>query len=71
MTPTEIRAIRTRLGLTQAEFAPLLGYKHGNRVVEIEMGRRNPSGAVLLLLRQYDDGIVLPDWLGGHQPDPS
>lgn len=64
MTPSEIRALREGLGLTQPQFARLLGLGAAQRVAEYESGTRRPSGAALLLLMAYRDGLLSPDWLG-------
>jgi transcriptional regulator with XRE-family HTH domain len=62
MTPQEIREARLRLGLTQAQLAPLLGYSDVARVSELERGVRQPNGAVLCLLRAYLDGYRPENW---------
>jgi DNA-binding transcriptional regulator YiaG len=49
MTPTELKAIRAKLGLSQAALAELLGVKR-NTVVRWEMGKHPmPELAVRLL----------------------
>jgi DNA-binding XRE family transcriptional regulator len=58
----EIRKARLRLGLTQAQLAPLLGYSDVARVSELERGVRQPGAAVLRLLRAYLDGYRSRDW---------
>jgi DNA-binding transcriptional regulator YiaG len=62
MSPAEILRARLMLGLTQAQLAPLLGYRDVTRVSELERGVRKPSAAVLRLLRAYLDGYRPPDW---------
>jgi transcriptional regulator with XRE-family HTH domain len=62
ISPEEIRVARLRLGLTQAQLAPLLGYSDVARVSELERGVRQPGDAVLRLLRAYLDGYRPPDW---------
>ncbi len=48
--PTDVRAIRTGLGLTQAEFAALFGVSvHTLR--NWEQGRRTPEGPACALLK--------------------
>ena len=53
-TPERIRALRNKLGLTQAELAERLGLPtYGGsapRVADLESGRRRPSGPVVRLL---------------------
>jgi DNA-binding transcriptional regulator YiaG len=56
LTPDQIRALRVRLNLTQAEFGALLGYdcKPTSRAVMVcafEGGIRTPNPQALLLLR--------------------
>ena len=54
MTSTEFRAIRDRLGLSQAELAARLGMTQP-MVSRIERGEREPTnqqGAAILLLRE-------------------
>ena len=62
MTPADIKQARSDLGLTQAQLAPLLGYALPDRISELERGTRNPSGAVVLLLRAYLSGYRPPEW---------
>lgn len=56
MTPSEIRALRERLGLTQGELAERLGLAHRQRVGEWEAGVKAPSGRSLILLRLLEAG---------------
>ncbi|MFM9976382.1 MAG: helix-turn-helix domain-containing protein [Beijerinckiaceae bacterium] len=51
--PSAIAAIRLKAGLTQAEFARLLGASLGT-IRKWEMGERSPSGAAATLLRVLD-----------------
>lgn len=60
--PSDIAAAREYLGLTQKQMTPLLGYSDTPRISEIETGARNPSGAVVLLLRAYLAGYRPMDW---------
>ena len=53
MTPAEFRQARVKLGLTQSQLAPLLGYGRGLRISEIERGAHEPSAAAARLLRLY------------------
>lgn len=64
MTPTDFRAARKQLGLTQAELAPLLGYADKSRISEIERGAMQPGAAVVLLLRAYLAGYRPEAWPG-------
>jgi putative transcriptional regulator len=55
----DIAAVRLKTGLTQAEFARLLGASLGT-VRKWEMGERSPSGAAATLLRvlNFDPATV-------------
>lgn len=61
-TPERIRALRKRLGHTQAAFAPLIGYKLGRSVSDLEgrgkdgEPRSRPSMAVAVALERLDVG---------------
>lgn len=58
MTPTEIRDIRQRLGLTQQQFAEALGYEgpNANRLVRRwELGERTPNKRLQNLIRALGD----------------
>jgi len=47
MTPTEMKALRDRLGLSQTEMGKLLRLKSGARIVGAwERGEREPGGTV-------------------------
>ncbi|NZD50514.1 helix-turn-helix domain-containing protein [Rhizobium leguminosarum] len=64
MDNDEFRTIRTRLGLTQAQLAGVLGYLRSMQVSEIER-ETNPKPvprAVALLMRAYDEGYRPKDW---------
>jgi putative transcriptional regulator len=50
---SEVAAVRIKAGLTQAEFARVLGSSLGT-VRKWEAGERNPSGAAATLLRVLD-----------------
>jgi putative transcriptional regulator len=50
---TEVAALRLKAGMTQAEFARMLGASIGT-VRKWEMGERSPSGAAATLLRVLD-----------------
>ena len=62
MTPTEIRAAREVLRLTQAQIAPLLGYGSQSRIAEIEGGKKGVGASVIRLLQAYVDGYRPKDW---------
>jgi len=49
-SPTEVRALRHRLGLSQARFARRFGFSV-DAVQQYEQGRRKPTGAAAALLR--------------------
>ena len=64
MDNDEFRAIRKRLGLTQALLANVLGYSQPMQVSEIERDK-NPKPvprAIALLMRAYDEGYRPKDW---------
>ena len=52
-TPAQVRALRTRLGLSQAQFALRFGFTI-DTVQQYEQGRRTPSGPASTLLRVID-----------------
>ena len=49
-SPDQVRALRTRLGLSQAQFARRFGFTI-DTVQQYEQGRRTPSGPASTLLR--------------------
>ena len=49
-TPEQIRALRKKLGLTQAELAQRLGYERRQTITDLEGGEYTPSGPVRRLL---------------------
>jgi DNA-binding transcriptional regulator YiaG len=49
-SPEEVRALRTRLGLSQTQFALMFGF-NVDTVQQYEQGRRVPSGPASSLLR--------------------
>lgn len=65
MNAAEVKEIRLRLGLSQEEFGPAIGFAPGltarMRVSEIETGRRAISLKVGLLLRYVDFYGKLPE----------
>ena len=71
MDNEEFRAIRKRLGLTQAQLAAVLNYPHPMQVSEIERDT-NPKPVprhVALLMRAYDEGYRPKDWPGSDRQD--
>lgn len=68
MTPDEFRAIRQRLGLTQAQLAAYLGYGSPMWISEFER-ETNPRPVPELLARlmtAYDEGYRPKDWPVPH-----
>ena len=65
MTPTDIKAARTALGLTLVQCADLLGYEGEQRrsmMHRLETGARDLRPAQERLLRAYLAGYRPPDW---------
>lgn len=61
MTPTEMRAVRTGLGATQAEIARFLRLapKSGGQTVRAwEAGRYAPSGPIIVIYELLRDGTL-------------
>ena len=59
MTPEQLKSIRERAGMTQAQLAKLLRLEmpNGPRTVRHwEKGTRNPSGPVRVLMEMIDAG---------------
>jgi len=54
MTPSEIKSLRTKLGLTQSQFASKLGVSAGTSVSRWECGSRSPSPLALKELRKLE-----------------
>lgn len=73
LPPNEIKALRSRLGLTQKELAELLqiGEKSWSRW---ETGREHPSRSINILIRALDDGQIDLNYLrsvrDGNQVSP-
>lgn len=66
MDNNEFRAIRARLGLTQAQLAKILGYPRATQVSEIERPT-NPKPVprhVAMLMVAYDEGYRPQGWPG-------
>jgi len=49
MTPKQLKEIRLKAGLTQAQLAVLLSLSSQTRIAEYENGHRNPSKQTLML----------------------
>ena len=58
MMPTEIRALRERLQLTQQAFAERLGLRTRGAVCRLEKGSRTPNGPLLLLLQMLQAQVT-------------
>jgi len=52
---SEVKKIRTKLGLTQEQLAELLGMSSKNTICNIEVGTRNPGALVGIILGVLDD----------------
>jgi len=67
---SEVAAVRLKVGLTQAQFAEVLGASVGT-VRKWEIGERSPSGAAATLIRVlgYDPTIVRKAL--GFSPSPA
>jgi transcriptional regulator with XRE-family HTH domain len=53
MSGPELRRIRKGLGLTQTQFARLLGYTHYSRISQMETGKENVPKVTERLARMY------------------
>ena len=60
MTPAELKSIRQKLGLTQAELAAILGYGGVWRISEFERGARDIPRHVgmLMLFLEHDPDLL-------------
>jgi len=56
MTPTELKAIRQRYGLTQSDLARILRIEDGRTVRRWEAGDRAISGPATVLLELMESG---------------
>lgn len=64
MTAAEFKAIRLRLGLTQAELASVLGYSIAMQVSELERAT-NPKPVprlIAMLVKAFDAGYRPDEW---------
>lgn len=50
MTPTQIKALRKRLGLNTTEFGALVGVS-GRTVEDWEQNRRTPGGPAVMIMQ--------------------
>lgn len=57
MTPAEIKALRTRLGLTQSDFGALTG-KAARTVMAYEAGTRRVPKSVQIILKDIARGTA-------------
>lgn len=55
MTPKQLKEIRLKAGLTQAQLAKFLGLSGQERISEYENGTRNPSYSVVILYQLISD----------------
>ncbi len=69
MTPEKFKEIREKLGLSQAELAPLLGYERGPKnhsgrmqIYRLETGQRTIKPLVARMMEAYAAGVRPPDW---------
>ena len=71
MTNEEFRAIRQRLGLTQAQLAKVLQYDLPLTISTFERASnpRNIPTHVALLMKAYDEGYRPKDWPKGKLND--
>lgn len=58
MTPTEIKSIRERAGLTQDQLARLLRLSDSRAIRRYENGSRSISGPVAIILEMLDEGSL-------------
>lgn len=61
MTPATFKAIRQRLGLSQAGLAAVLRIEDVRTIRRYEMGERSVSGPVSLLMELLDAGNLSVD----------
>jgi transcriptional regulator with XRE-family HTH domain len=63
MTGSELRRIRKGLGLTQTQFARLLGYTHFSRISYFETGKEPIPKTTERLARMFQMHGVPSEWL--------
>lgn len=61
MTPAQFKAVRAKLGLTQAAMAPYLGIGYAENISRMENGRRPIPWHIAQLMRCYDKFGLLED----------
>lgn len=62
MSGNELRRIRKGLGLTQTQFARLLGYTHYSRISQMETGKENIPKTTERLARMFQTHGIPPEW---------
>lgn len=62
MKPEEIREARKKLGLTQTEFAKVLGLQTHSGITNLEAGRSHITGTAVLLIEAYLSGYRNSTW---------
>jgi len=63
MSGPELRRIRKGLGLTQTQFARLLGYTHFSRISQMETGKENVPKVTERLARMFQMNGVPDEWM--------
>lgn len=63
MNGSEFRRIRKGLGLTQTQFARLLGYTHFSRISYFETGKDPIPKITERLARMFQMHGIPPEWL--------
>jgi len=63
MTSNELKRIRKGLGLTQTQFAILLGYTHFSRISNFERGKDPIPKTTVCLARMFQMHGVPDEWL--------
>ena len=63
MIPDELKRIRKGLGLTQSQFASLLGYTHFSRISNFERGKDPIPKTTERLARMFQMYGVPDEWL--------
>lgn len=62
MKPEEIREARKKLGLTQTEFAKVLGLQTNSTISLMESGRSQITPTAVLLIEAYLSGYRNSTW---------
>lgn len=63
MTGAELKRIRKGLGLSQARFATLLGFKSYHRISMLENSKETVTKTVERLARMYQINGIPPEWM--------